>query len=286
MSAVLGISVSSGILNADLVKRTLDFENVGQSLGSNNAWNGLTAPPSEVPVRDLPENDWDIVIQQFTVDGIGFTNRANQGYQSWYGFGISTKSNTAVVPDYTNDMVSKTGTGAGGSSAYGVAFWATDGFDYIDYGYVDSLVMSLPTGALIESMQITNTLYAHDSIRNGDWLAPAIGTGDYFTLLIDALDADGNAFGTQIAFDLARDNFVLDYWTTLDLSEFSGAATLSFSFDSNIKDAYGILYPAYFAFDDIVYYIDEGNASTPEPATLLIFGLGLAGLGLVRRKKS
>ena len=137
-------------------------------------------------------------------------------------------------------MVSVTGTGANGSSGYGIA-------------YGSNLIMQLPDDALIDSMMVTNTVWAWGAMTYGDGFADPMEQGKYFTLVIVGMDAGGIELG-EVRFDLGRDDYIVSDWEKLDLSSLAGASQLQFSFDSNEQSWGYINYPLYFAFDDVVYY--------------------------------
>lgn len=92
---------------------------------------------------------------------------------------------------------------------------------------------------------------------------------DGSTLTGTVLSATGSAFGSNVDLNL------LVSWTGLpaDFAAFLGAPA-GVGFDTNI-----------FIQDSVGQSIDVNIQPTPEPATLLLFGTGLLGLGgLVRRK--
>jgi hypothetical protein len=113
-------------------------------------------------------------------------------------------------------------------------------------------------------------------LKNGNEHASPLGTDGYFNLNIYGL-IGGGLFNT-VTVDLGS----LTGWKEVNLSSLTGSDTLRFAFDGSDAGVWGLNTPAYFAFDNLTY---TTNAPTPEPATLLIFGAGLAGLGLYRTRK-
>ncbi|MGH7135644.1 MAG: DUF4465 domain-containing protein, partial [Pirellulales bacterium] len=57
----------------------------------------------------------------FNIDGNSFNNSYDPTYGVWYGWAISSMTDT-TTPDYTNQYSAITGSGAGGSQTYAVAY--------------------------------------------------------------------------------------------------------------------------------------------------------------------
>ena len=240
-------------------QHTVDFEDIAGALGSDNAWpNNLAwnGADAYVPPAFLDDLGWEYIYDagqvQYFIDGIGFACNMSYtadwgGYYSWSGFGLSTATDN-VWSSYVNEMSSITCSGAGGSNGYGIAYW-------MDWA-PDDLMMQLPEGALIDSMMITNTVYAYGSMTGEDsYIGSGLASDEFLTLIVVGLDADGGELG-EVKRDLGRGSDVLEEWTKLDLSSLAGASQLQFKFESNVEDPVygGITLPTYFAFDNIVYY--------------------------------
>ena len=58
---------------------------------------------------------------QFVTDGTSFNNSYDSTFGTWSGWSISTMTDT-TTPDYTNQYSAITGSGAGGSATYAVAY--------------------------------------------------------------------------------------------------------------------------------------------------------------------
>lgn len=186
----------------------------------------------------------------FTSRGAFFSNSYNPTYQSWSGWSYSNTTDT-TTPGFTNQYSAITGGGFDDpNSNYGVAFTFNPGDAYIN----------LPTGKTPQSIRITNTTYAVQSMLNGDQFAKKFGgvsgnDPDFFLLTITGLNNANQVIGT-VNFYLAdyrfTDNsqdYILTQWQRINLSGLSGATKLSFMLTSSDNGSYGMNTPAYFAAD-------------------------------------
>lgn len=208
----------------------------------------------------------------FVSGGVTFLNDGSFG-----GFSASTTSDT-TTPGFTNQYSNITGTGAAGSSAFGIA----SAFSPVELAFT--------TPQTVLTAEFTNTTYAVLSMLNGDAFAKQFGgpTGDdedFFLLTIEGLDGIGGTTGA-VEFYLAdyrfADNaldYIVDEWTTVDLDVLGPVNGLRFSVTGSDVGAFGLNTPAYFAIDDLV--------TIPEPGTALLVGIGLAVLaGRSRRARA
>lgn len=177
----------------------------------------------------------------------------------WNGWAYSrTTDTTTTGPD--NEYSAFAGSGSGGSEQYGVAF---NGFD-AGGGIISKI--TLPIGAEPTSVKITNTTYAALSMLNGDGFAKKFGglsgdDPDWFLLRVDGLNAVDAVVGevelylADYQFADPNDDYILDQWTSLDLSPLSGLGVrkLTFRLTSTDNDlVLGMNTPAYVAIDDLV----------------------------------
>ena len=188
---------------------------------------------------------------------LSFNNANSLTYGSWNQFAYSNQTDV-VTPGFQNDLSSFAGGGAGGSKTFGVGFMdQSGGFD------PPTIRRQAGDARLLESIKVTNTTYAALSMRDGDDFAKAFGgeTGndpDFFLLEITGRDIGGalidsvDVFLADYRFVDNTDDYILDEWIEVDLSQISNAESIEFRLSSSDVGDFGMNTPAYFAIDDIV----------------------------------
>jgi hypothetical protein len=210
----------------------------------------------------------------FTSRGAGFNNTSSDF--GWSGFAYSNQTD-ATTAGFGNQHSAIVGGGAGGSANYGVAYYSS--FDPIP-------TITLAPGTTVQSMSLTNTTYTYFSMRDGDAFAKKFGgasgnDADWLKLTITGLDASNASVGS-IDFYLADfrfadngEDYIVNTWTTVDLSSLSAARKLTFTMNSSDVGVFGVNTPTYVALDNLV--------AVPEPAAIGVLGIGLL-LGLCRAR--
>lgn len=250
---------------------TVDFEEL--SLANESFYNGD-------PGGFVTDHDGSFFSQ-----GVKFSNtftRADFGgfsVEFWSGWSYSNITDN-TTPGFANQYSAFPGGGSGGSQNYGVSFGSPGN------------AMEIPADYTLQSIDITNTTYAALSMRDGDSFAKQFGgpTGndeDFFKLIISGYS--GGESGTlvgEVEFYLAdyrfADNsldFIVDEWTTVDLTSLAAADTLTFSYESSDVGQFGINTPVFFAADNLVL----GTLTVPEPSSWVAMIICAAPLLLARR---
>ncbi|MDA8743920.1 DUF4465 domain-containing protein [Rubripirellula amarantea] len=235
-----------------MARDVVDFETLGASLPTNSFFNGPTANgnPSTGEFGDA------VVIGSFTAETLTLNNTYSQDFGSWNGFAYSNATDNTTA-GFANQHSSIAGTGAEESPTYGVGFVPSGNF------YAPpTMTRDVDDDRSFESLAITNTTYAALSMRDGDMFAKKFGgtsgdDPDYLLLTINGFDSDNNSIGTvdfylaDYRFDDNSLDYIVDQWTTVDLSAVADASSLQFSIESTDVGAFGINTPTYFAIDDI-----------------------------------
>lgn len=249
---------------------------------------GLAGPASAVRVVDLedvgaalpPESFYDGSdgAGGFVSRGVLFENHFDPTFGSWEGFSYSNVTDN-TTPGFGNQWSAFPGSGAEGSPTYAVGFALT-------FVLPEARIV-LPEPAPVRSAAVANTTFAALSMRDGDAFAKKFGgpdgtDPDWFRLTITGRDAAGVPTGSvevylaDFRFDDPALDFILDGWTTVDLSPLGTVKALGFSLDSSDVGPFGMNTPAFFALDDLVV--------VPEPATAPALALALAALAARRRR--
>jgi len=224
----------------------------------------------------------------FVSGGATFNNRfavdADFGYSFWSGWSYSNITDNTTA-GFGNQYSAFPGQGAGNSTNYAIASQT-----------IVPPIVELPADTAPLSIGLTNTTYAALSMRAGDSFAKKFGgasgnDADWFLLKIIGLNEANQPIG-NVDFYLAdfrfADNasdYIIDDWTTVDLSGLSTASKLTFELSSSDSSVFsGETYmntPAYFAVDNLQL------VAVPEPGALMLLAVGVVGIALlhgVRRR--
>ncbi len=215
-----------------------------------------TARLEEVGRRLPPESFYNGADEAagFVSEGLFFSNDFDSTFGSWAGWSYSNTTDT-TTPGFANQYSSFAGAGAAQSDTYAVAAAFSDVTP-------PTVTRDPAVSGEFRSLAVTNTTYAGLSMLQGDDFAKKFGGADgddpdFFLLTIEGFDASQMSVGT-VDFYLAdfrfTDNtldYIVDEWTTVDLSPIATAVELSFSLSSSDVGSFGMNTPAYFAVDQI-----------------------------------
>jgi hypothetical protein len=116
----------------------------------------------------------------------------------------------------------------------------------------------------VKSVDVCNNTYAALSMKNGDSYCKKFGgtTGsdpDWYSVTLNGYDKNGQKVGSVTCYladfrfaDSSKD-FIVNKWTTIDLSSLGKIHQLAFEFGSSDSGAYGINTPTYVCLDNIRY---------------------------------
>ncbi len=238
--------------------RVCNFEDVGAALTAESHYHGGT--------------DGDYV---FESGQLSFDHHVGWSGSYWDQWTYSNHTDTTTA-GYTNQFSAYL-TAPNPANTYAVAFSGMSG------GMAGSEVtLDAPAGLSFESIDVTNTTYAALSMLDGDDFASPFGwfdanddgdysdpgdyTGaypDWFLLTVEGhegIDGTGDSVGTvdfylaDYRFEDDAQDYVIDDWTTIDLTSLKDARSLVFTLTSSDVGTWGMNTPAYFAADNITVY--------------------------------
>lgn len=249
LTALLTLALLTFIV-APLAQATIvDLEDV--TLSADSFDNGH--PDGENVAGQGSMNPGDSYVDAHVSQGASFNVEgsfdAAFSFFSWGGWATSSKTDTTTV-GFGNQYSGYSGSGSGGSDNYVIGF-----------GGGVAPVVQVPAGEKPVQVDITNATYTALSMLNGDAFAKQFGgpsgdDPDTFILTITGSNG-GGAVGT-VDFYLADYRFVdnnLDYvvdtWTSVDISSLQDATELSFGLTTTDIGGFGPNTPLYFALDDL-----------------------------------
>jgi len=213
-----------------------DFENL--SLNPETYWDG-----SDLSGTSLASN----YTTYFDAGIATFNNVWNSSWSYWKDGWIYSNNSDTITSGFTNLSSSIVGQGANSSSNYAIGQNNT-------YIKIDTSNGSAP----INGMYITNTTYAHNSMRDGDQFAKKFTNidQDFFKLTISSID--NGLVIDSVEFFLADfthtdslQDYIIDDWQYVDISTLGIIDSIKFSLSSSDNGSFGMNTPAFFAIDNI-----------------------------------
>ena len=213
-----------------------DFENL--TLSPESYWNGSDSSGISLATK---------YTSKFMAGNITFSNTWNSNWNYWSDGWIYSNNSDSVTSGLSNISSCVAGKGANNSSNYSI------GKNKV-YFNVDTSGNSLP----IDGIYVTNTTYAHNSMRDGDAFAKKFTNADqdYFKLLVTSFN-NGTDVDT-VEFFLADfthldslQDYIVNDWKYVDLSSLGLVDSIKFSLISSDIGQFGMNTPAFFAIDNI-----------------------------------
>ena len=239
---------------------------------------------SEVTVKDAtvatfedltlePESNWwgpadnaEEVVGAYGTEWVGtfksgsyeFVNSFTPKWSSWTGCSYSNMTATSFV-DYTTDQWnSAAGHGAAGSANYGVIYGSSTPMEIIKVLDGDA------EGRIIKGMNITNSAWVVECVKNGNGVAQKFSQGSWFKVTFTGVKADKSTASVDYYLaDYRSENEsewnCLTDWDWIDLSSLGKVVSLSVSFDGTDKSSGYLNTSTYVCIDNVGC---EKNTST------------------------
>ena len=146
-----------------------------------------------------------------------------------------------------------------------IAGGAYEGQNYVVFyvnAWGDKDVIKLNEPTVVPGMFVCNSVYAYNSMKNGDsYAGEPFGETDYFSLVVYA-KLNGAGVDTRVFVDLAEGTNIKDEWIYVDLSSLGEIDELTFSFAGSRVGDYGLNTPTYVCIDNIGAVQGEGITNT------------------------
>ncbi len=232
VAVMLGLSTASYAQNEDASIAT--FEDL--NLVSDRYWTGPADNAEEV--AGAYGTEW---VGSFKSGGYEFVNNYNPTYGLWMGCAYSTMTVTTFADYSTDQWNSCVGHGARNSATYGVLY----GNSLPNLPMEVIKVNDAPEGKVIKGMDITNSAWVIDCVKNGNGCAAKFEKGSWFKVIFTGTKADKTSatvdyYLADYRSDNEADWTLLTDWEWIDLSSLGQVVSLSISFDGS-DQSYGYL---------------------------------------------
>ena len=203
------------------------------------------------------------------------------------GFSYSNWTDS-VTSGYTNQYSAKTAIGYGGSANYAVA-WCSNPVTFENT--INLKLNGTAIGRLVSGFYTTNSTYAYNSMRDGDFAAKKFGgvsgnDPDWFLLTVKGysggvLTVDSvNFYLADYRFTHNDSDYIVKTWDWVNLLPLGHVDSLQFHLSSSDTGTYGMNTPSYFCMDNFTTNETSVSVSTvqpfiakvyPNPATDLLY---------------
>ncbi len=111
---------------------------------------------------------------------------------------------------------------------------------------------------VINHMWIMNTSYVLNSLYYGNDYCPKATASTHLNIVAEGFDAADRCVG-RLTFALCDGGELITEWTKWELASLGKVAKITFNFEASddLKGEYGLLCPAYFAYDDVAVRFAE-----------------------------
>ena len=189
-----------------------------------------------------------------------FVNSVNPAWGSWMGCSYSNMTATSFGSYEKDQWNSAAGHGAVGSTNYGVLY----GNSLPNTPMEVIKVADAPDGRVVKGMNITNSAWVVECVKNGNGAANKFKQGSWFKVIFTGTKADKSTASVEYYLaDYRSENesewTCLTDWAWIDLSSLGKVVSLSISFDGTDK-SYGYLNTSTYVCIDNVGC--EKNVST------------------------
>lgn len=251
VSSVANAQDNSGVTVEKATVAT--FEDL--TLEPESSWWGPADNAEEVAGAYGPE--W---VGTFKSGSYEFVNSVNPAYGSWMGCSYSNMTATSFASYTTDQWNSAAGHGAVGSTNYGVLY----GNSLPNTPMEVIKVADAPDGRVVKGMNITNSAWVVECVKNGNGAANKFKQGSWFKVIFTGTKADKSTASVEYYLaDYRSENesewTCLTDWAWIDLSSLGKVVSLSISFDGTDK-SYGYLNTSTYVCIDNVGC--EKNVST------------------------
>jgi hypothetical protein len=219
--------------NDEIHYQTITFETL--AIPASSVWNGNDGTGS------------------FTADDLTFANLFDSKWQVWSGFVYSQKNDVTTL-GYENQFSVYDQKNGNNKFALYHPFYQGEAFATFPNGADNSIL----------SIDLCNTTFAGLTMKNGDAFSKKFGgtsgnDPDWFKITVNGYNRSNVKVGSvdiylsDFRFADSSKDYILNKWTTFDLTSLGKVNKISFSFSSSDTGAYGINTPDYVCLDNIKY---------------------------------